>query len=304
MVGEDQLEVGPAQPAQLLGLGLDLHLRLARPRARDRRMLLALDLDDAHPARPEAGQLGLVAEGRDLDPVVAADLEDRLALEALDDPAVDLDPDARRRLRALRRLRVEQPVGQRDPRSVARRLSGRVIRSAMGRLIGSHRPPPRSDGRRRQGRHCAGCARPARTGSIASRWTAGGSSAARGRTARRPRCRPTGPRAAAGRSGRGRPSTTRSAISTSRRVPIRHGIVLPHASPAQNRVSSRARSTMQARSSATTTEPEPMCAPAARSESKSYGVSSRSGGSRPPDGPPTRTALMRAAAGQLARRAR
>ena len=63
-------------------------------------MLLALDLDDAHPAGAEAGQLGLVAEGRDLDPVVAADLEDRLALEALDDAAVDLDPDPRRRTAA------------------------------------------------------------------------------------------------------------------------------------------------------------------------------------------------------------
>ena len=113
VVAEDQLEVRPAQAADLLGLGLDLHLRLARPRARDRRVLLALDLDDAHPAGAEAGQLGLVAEGRDLDAVVAADLEDRLALEALDDPAVDLDPDARRRLRPLRRLRVEQPLGER-----------------------------------------------------------------------------------------------------------------------------------------------------------------------------------------------
>ena len=167
----------------------------------------------------------------------------------------------------------------------------------MGRLIGSHRPPPRSGGRHRQGRHCAGCARPARTGSIASRWTAGGSSAARGRTGRRPRYRPTGPRAGSVSVGRGRPSTTRSAISTRRRVPIRHGMVLPHASPAQKRVSSRARSTMQARSSATTTEPEPMWAPAARSVSKAYGVSSRSGGSRPPDGPPTRTALIERLAG-------
>ena len=114
VVAEDQLEVRPAQPADLLGLGLDLHLRLARPRAADRRVLLALDLDDAHPARAEARQLGLVAEGRDLDPVVAADLEDRLALEALDDAAVDLDPDARRRLRALRRLRVEQALGERS----------------------------------------------------------------------------------------------------------------------------------------------------------------------------------------------
>ena len=34
VVAEDQLEVGPAQPADLLGLGLDLHLRLARRASR------------------------------------------------------------------------------------------------------------------------------------------------------------------------------------------------------------------------------------------------------------------------------
>ena len=76
-------------------------------------MLGALDLDDAHPAGAEAGQLRLVAERRDLDPVVAADLEDRLALEALDDAPVDLDPDPRRRLRPLRRLGREQALGDR-----------------------------------------------------------------------------------------------------------------------------------------------------------------------------------------------
>ena len=37
VVAEDELQVGPAEAADLLGLGLDLHLRLARPRARDRR---------------------------------------------------------------------------------------------------------------------------------------------------------------------------------------------------------------------------------------------------------------------------
>ena len=82
-------------------------------RAADRRVLLALDLDDAHPARAEAGQLRLVAERRDLDAVVAADLEDRLALEALDDASVDLDADARRRLRALGRLRGQEALGHR-----------------------------------------------------------------------------------------------------------------------------------------------------------------------------------------------
>ena len=65
--------------------------------------------------------------------------------------------------------------------------------------------------------------------------------------------------------------------------PMRHGIVLPHASSAEKRVRSRARSTTQARSSATTTEPEPMWAPAAAQASNSYGVSSevRRAGARP-----------------------
>ena len=268
MVGEDQLEVGAAQAAELLGLGLDLHLRLAGARARDRRVLLALDLDDAHPAGAEAGQLGFVAQGRDLDPVVAADLEDRLALEPLDDPAVHLDPDARRRLGRcgdwVSRRRSASVSG-----SIARAsMSGRVIRSAMVALW-DRRRPPRSGGRRRPGRSCAGCARRARTGSIASRSPAGGSSGARGRTAPRRRCRRDRSPMRVGSVGRGRPSTIRSAISTSRRVPIRQGIVLPQASLAQKRVSSRARSTTQARSSATTTEPEPMWAPAARRDSKS-----------------------------------
>ena len=75
--------------------------------------VLALDLDHAHPAGAEARQLGLVAQGRDLDPVVAADLEDRLALEPLDDPPVDLDPDRGRVHRPLRRLRRDQPLGVR-----------------------------------------------------------------------------------------------------------------------------------------------------------------------------------------------
>ena len=113
VVAEDQLEVRPAQPADFLGLGLDLHPRFARPRAADGRVLLALDLDDAHPARPEAGQLRLVAQGRDLDPVVAADLEDRLPGEALDDPPVDLDADPRRRLGPLGRAGLQEALGER-----------------------------------------------------------------------------------------------------------------------------------------------------------------------------------------------
>jgi hypothetical protein len=72
-----------------------------------------------------------------------------------------------------------------------------------------------------------------------------------------------------GSVGRGVPVVIRSAISTRRFVPIRQGIVLPHASVAQNAVSSRPRSTTQARSSATTTEPEPTWAPTARRASNS-----------------------------------
>src|SRR3954466_8308750 len=113
-------------------------------------MLLALDLDDAHPARAETRQLRFVAEGRDLDPVVAADLEDRLALEALDDAAVDLDADARRRHRALRRLRVEQTLGKRisDRNGLDRGAAfGALEEVGHGRLMRSRRPPPRSGGR-------------------------------------------------------------------------------------------------------------------------------------------------------------
>jgi hypothetical protein len=112
VVAEDQLQVGRPQPADLLGLGGDLHPGLDRPRAADRRVLLALDLDDAHPAGSEAGQLRLVAQGRDLDPIVPTDLEDRLALVTLDQSPVDLDADHRRRLRALGRLGLEETFGE------------------------------------------------------------------------------------------------------------------------------------------------------------------------------------------------
>ena len=159
VVAEDQLEVGPARSWRTISVWVWTIIPAAAREQRDRRVLLALDLDHAHPARPEAGQLRLVAERRDLDPVVAADLEDRLALEALDDPAVDLDPDARRRLRPLRRLgrrgaarRATRRLGRR--RSVSGRLSGRVRRSVMGRLIGPLLRPPRSGGRRRPGTSC------------------------------------------------------------------------------------------------------------------------------------------------------
>ena len=114
VVAEDQLEVRRGAERRTCSVWVLTFMPASHAREqRDRRVLLALDLDDAHPARAEARQLGLVAERRDLDAVVAADLEDRLALEALDDPAVDLDPDARRRLRPLRRLGRDESFGER-----------------------------------------------------------------------------------------------------------------------------------------------------------------------------------------------
>ena len=259
-------------------------------------MLLALDLDDAHPAGPEAGQLGLVAQGRDLDPVVAADLEDRLALEALDDPAVDLDPDARRRLRPLRRLRRRGAARRAIVGGVGRASAAAVgAGDQVGHRVASVGPAPaataigwQTPAGQELRRMCSSSSDrkyriPLANGRVVRRsWSHRADADDVGRQVGQELRR---------RSAAGGRSTTRSPISTSRRVPIRHGIVLPHASSAQKRVSRRARSTMQARSSATTTEPEPTWAPAARSGSKSYGVSSSSGGSRPPDGPPTRTAL-------------
>ena len=187
---------------------------------------------------------------------------------------------ARRDLRSLRRLRLEEALGSDSAgasRSVVRRLSGRVIRSAMVALSG------------RTGRHRDRMADAGRAGAVQDVLVQLGpevSHPAGQREGRQPlvvaqgggrRCRRDRSSRSVVSVGRGRPSTTRSAISTRRRVPIRHGIVLPHASSAQNRVSSRARSTTQARSSATTTEPEPTWAPAARSVSKAYGVSSSVG---------------------------
>src|SRR6185503_19216374 len=98
-------------------------------------VLLALDVDDAHPAGTEAGELRLVAEGRDLDAVVATDLEDRLALEAFDEAPVDLDPDPGRRLRPLRALRGEDSLGVGVLHRDERVLLDRPVRPALGAIV-------------------------------------------------------------------------------------------------------------------------------------------------------------------------
>ena len=154
----------------------------------------------------------------------------------------------------------------------------------------------RSGGRRRRGTRRAGSARRARRGSSAGRSASAGSPGARGRTGpsrrRRPQrsCEELEVAAARRAAWSGARRSRRSAGA-----PIRHGIVLPQASSAAKRVRRRARSTTQARSSATITEPEPTWAPTARRSSKVYGVSSALGGRMPPVGPPTTTALSDAA---------
>ena len=78
---------------------------------------------------------------------------------------------------------------------------------------------------------------------------------------------------------RGARPRSRSPISYSRRRPIRHGMDLPQAASAENFVSSRARSTMQARSSAMTTEPgADVGAGLAQGVERRTGVSSEVGG--------------------------
>ena len=62
--------------------------------------------------------------------------------------------------------------------------------------------------------------------------------------------------------GRGVAARIRSSPSTKRRVPIRHGTALPHASRALKSTKKRAESTMQVAASVTRTDPEPMTAPA------------------------------------------
>ena len=138
---------------------------------------------------------------------------------------------------------------------------GRSVPSGRARVsvIGRPRSMPAGDGG--QGR--------SRSRSIASRWSAGGWPGARGRTARRRRCRRRGRAASWVSTGRSRPSSRRATISARRLVPIRHGIDLPQASFEQKRVSTPTSSSRSVRSSTTMTEPDPRCAPAARSGSKS-----------------------------------
>ena len=155
VVAEDQLEVRLADLAQARRLRLHDHAGLRVARAGDRRRVLALDLDDAHPAGAEAGQLRLVAERRHLDAVVAADVEDRLALAPGQAATVDLDVERGRDEAALRALGREQTLGDvvLGARSTLRQGVGHRVRQLPSvrrscDVIARPRPPRRRAGRR------------------------------------------------------------------------------------------------------------------------------------------------------------
>ena len=186
VVAEDQLEVGLADLAQPRCLRPHDHAFLGLARAGDGRRLLALDLDHAHAAGAEAGQLGLVAERGHLDAVVAADLEDGLAGAAGQRAPIDLDAELGRDLAALRRLRREQALDG---------LVGSGLVAGLGQRVGHERTAParRMDGRRPRGSHRGRCGPRTQGRSIASRSAVGSRHRLRGRT---------GPRRARRRQGR------------------------------------------------------------------------------------------------------
>ncbi len=126
MVGEDQLEIRLADLAQPGGLRAHDHVRLRAARTADRRVILALHLDHAHPARAEAGQLGLVAQRGHVNAVVAADIEDGLALAAGVLAPVDLDGEGRRGKPTLWGLRLEQALHRGIGRVCVAQLGQRV----------------------------------------------------------------------------------------------------------------------------------------------------------------------------------
>ena len=306
VVAEDQLEVRPAQAADLLGLGLDLHLRLARaraarsadaPRPRPRRRTSGTPRSPAAWARSRGSGSRCRCRGRPRGSSGPRSPR-RRGRRPRSGCAATTAGAAATACRAGAR-RANPAFGRRG------RLSGRVIRSAMGRLIGSHRRPPRSGGRRRQGRRCAGVlvqlgpevSHPAgqREGRQAL------VVAQRGRR----RCRPTG-RSSSGRVGRAAAGPRRRGRRSRPAAACRSGTGSSCRTPrsAQNRVSSRPGRRRTRRSSATTTEPEPMWAPAARSASKSYGVSSSVRRQQPAGRAADQDRLDRAAGRQLARRAR
>ena len=86
-------------------------------------------------------------------------------------------------------------------------------------------------------------------------------------------------------SARPSPRAIWPSTSTSLAEPTRQGTHLPHDSLRKKRTALSAMSSMHARSSSTSSAPEPSIEPAAASDLKSSGVSSAEGGRKPEAGP-------------------
>ena len=98
VVRQDVFEVLAAQLEERVGRLGDHHARLHRQMARGHRPVIALDLDETHPARGGRRELLVVAQRRDFEPRALRRPEDRLADDRGDFFAVD--PDRARRLSA------------------------------------------------------------------------------------------------------------------------------------------------------------------------------------------------------------
>ncbi len=119
VVAEDELEDHAPVLDDAIGMGGDDHPFLDGGPARDRGVVAPFHLDGADAARAVRGELGLVAQRRDLDPEDPTGLEDGLALLGLDLGAVDRDGDLpgagdhRPQRRVVMRLPVARAVAVR-----------------------------------------------------------------------------------------------------------------------------------------------------------------------------------------------
>ena len=237
----------------------------SRPGARTR---APFDLDDADPADVDRGQALEIAQGRGVDALGAAGVEDRRARPARVTASPSIVSSTTAEPRAPAAPRVAGSTGPAGSNRIGSMLTGSTEHRAAG---------------------------------ARSRWRSRPSG--RGRRSRR-RASPGRPRAAARSPSSadpfGRPATSRARSSSWRTVPTRQGTHWPHDSSRKNAAIRRRAPTRSAVSSKTMTTPEPSVAPIARVPSKVSGMSSASGPTNTPAAPPSRIAWIAPAAGHAA----
>ena len=148
-LGEQQLDDHLPVALDLRGLGCDPHLVLGPDDASRLESRRLVDLDQAEPAGADARQPLELAEGRDVDPVLSGDLEDRLACGGAAELAVDGNGDcATHQLPASCRAATpptlpfgecisQTPAGQRFSTTCARyssRKYRRVLSTGFGQV--------------------------------------------------------------------------------------------------------------------------------------------------------------------------